>query len=61
MRDVRHFCYQRLKSVVWRLRLAEIAEFNDFVQQDDRVENVLLTVRDGLMMAQKKNGFQNKD
>lgn len=24
--------------------------FNDFVQQDERVENVLLTVRDGIMM-----------
>lgn len=38
-----------------------IEEFNDFVQQDFRVENVLLTVRDGIMLVQKKNGFQNKD
>ena len=28
--------------------------FNQAVQQDDRVENVLLPVRDGLMMVRKK-------
>ncbi len=28
--------------------------FNDFVQQDDRVENVLLPLRDGIMMVRKK-------
>jgi len=28
--------------------------FNDFVQQDARVDNVLLTLRDGLMMLRKK-------
>lgn len=27
--------------------------FNDFVQQDQRIENVLLTVRDGIMMIRK--------
>ena len=31
-----------------------IIEFNAFVQNDDRVENVLLPVRDGMMMIQKK-------
>ena len=31
-----------------------IIEFNDFVQQDKRVENVLLPVRDGVMIIQKK-------
>jgi len=31
-----------------------IVEFNDYVQQDDRVENVLLPVRDGLMILRKK-------
>jgi caffeoyl-CoA O-methyltransferase len=31
-----------------------IIEFNDFVQNDDRVENVLLPLRDGLMMIQKR-------
>lgn len=30
-----------------------IVEFNDFVQQDDRVENVLLPIRDGIMMVRK--------
>lgn len=31
-----------------------LAEFNRHVQRDDRVENVLLTVRDGMMLARKK-------
>ena len=30
-----------------------ICEFNDFVQNDGRVENVLLTVRHGIMVARK--------
>ena len=30
-----------------------IIEFNEFVQKDDRVENLLLPVRDGLMIVQK--------
>ncbi|MBM4388123.1 MAG: class I SAM-dependent methyltransferase [Deltaproteobacteria bacterium] len=30
-----------------------IARFNDHVQKDTRVENVLLTVRDGIMLARK--------
>ena len=28
-----------------------IMEFNDFVQQDQRVDNVLLPLRDGIMMV----------
>lgn len=31
-----------------------IKDFNDFVHNDDRVENVLLPVRDGLMIIRKK-------
>ena len=31
-----------------------IMEFNDFVHQDERVENVLLLIRDGLMILRKK-------
>ena len=31
-----------------------IVEFNDFVQNDDRVENVLLPIRDGIMLVRKK-------
>lgn len=31
-----------------------LAEFSDKVQGDDRVENVLLTIRDGVMMIRKK-------
>jgi caffeoyl-CoA O-methyltransferase len=30
-----------------------IVEFNDFVQLDERLENVLLFVRDGIMMVRK--------
>ena len=32
-----------------------IIDFNKFVQQDSRVENVLVTLRDGLMIARKIN------
>ncbi len=31
-----------------------IMEFNAFVQKDDRVENVLVPIRDGLMMVRKR-------
>ncbi|MEI6898536.1 MAG: O-methyltransferase [Bacteroidota bacterium] len=31
-----------------------IREFNDFVQQDERVENLLLPLRDGIMLVRKK-------
>jgi predicted O-methyltransferase YrrM len=31
-----------------------IQEFNEFVHHDARVEKVLLTVRDGLLMIRKK-------
>lgn len=30
-----------------------IIDFNDFVQQDDRVENILIPLRDGVMMIRK--------
>ncbi|MCF8228120.1 MAG: O-methyltransferase [Bacteroidales bacterium] len=30
-----------------------IADFNEFVQNDTRVENILLTIRDGLMLLRK--------
>ncbi|HSN50135.1 MAG TPA: hypothetical protein VLR52_02810, partial [Bacteroidales bacterium] len=33
---------------------AGIKDFNDFVQKDDRVENLLLPFRDGVMMIRKK-------
>ena len=31
-----------------------LQEFNEIVQQDDRVDNLLLPVRDGLMVVRKK-------
>lgn len=31
-----------------------LQEFNDMIQDDDRVENVLLPIRDGIMIARKK-------
>jgi predicted O-methyltransferase YrrM len=31
-----------------------IIQFNEFVQQDDRVDNLLLPFRDGMMMVQKR-------
>ena len=33
---------------------AGLLAFNDFVQQDDRVENLLLPFRDGIMMVRKR-------
>jgi caffeoyl-CoA O-methyltransferase len=32
-----------------------LIEFNDYIQNDDRVENLLLPIRDGLMFIRKKN------
>ena len=32
----------------------KLREFNDYIQADDRVENILLPVRDGIMVIQKK-------
>jgi len=32
-----------------------IFEFNEFIQNDDRVENLLLPIRDGLMVIRKKS------
>jgi caffeoyl-CoA O-methyltransferase len=31
-----------------------IVEFNDFIQKDERVENILCPIRDGLMIIRKK-------
>lgn len=31
-----------------------ILEFNDFIQNDERVENVLISLRDGIMIIRKK-------
>ena len=31
-----------------------IVEFNDFVNNDERVENMILPIRDGLMLIRKK-------
>jgi predicted O-methyltransferase YrrM len=36
-------------------------EYNEKVQADDRVDNVLLPIRDGLMVARKKAGGGSKD
>ncbi|MDF1547456.1 MAG: methyltransferase, partial [Bacteroidales bacterium] len=33
---------------------AGILAFNDFVHHDERVENVILPIRDGIMMLRKK-------
>jgi len=32
----------------------KLAEFNDKIQQDNRVENVIISIRDGIMMMRKK-------
>jgi caffeoyl-CoA O-methyltransferase len=32
----------------------KLAEFNDKVQQDNRVENVIVSIRDGIIMIRKK-------
>ena len=32
----------------------KLAEFNDKIQQDNRVENVIVSMRDGIMMMRKK-------
>jgi caffeoyl-CoA O-methyltransferase len=32
----------------------KLAEFNDKVQQDNRVDNVIVSIRDGIMMIRKK-------
>ena len=51
-------------NVLWYGKVAEaeaqdrateaLREYNDFVQADERVENVLVSVRDGLQIAKKK-------
>lgn len=50
-------------NVLWSGKIIEenkdkdtrkLAEFNDKVQHDERVENVIISIRDGIMMARKK-------
>ena len=50
-------------NVLWSGKVVEekmdaetkaLVEFSDKVQWDDRVENVLITIRDGVMMIRKK-------
>ncbi|HRH58163.1 MAG TPA: O-methyltransferase [Chitinophagales bacterium] len=50
-------------NVLWSGKITEekkdkdtqsLAEFNDKVQQDNRVENVIVSIRDGVMMIRKK-------
>ncbi len=50
-------------NVLWSGRIIEekkdkdtqkLAEFNTKVQQDNRVENVIISIRDGIMMIRKK-------
>jgi len=51
-----------LDNALWSGRALEpedpssrgVAETNDFIQSDERVNNVLLPIRDGVMVAQKK-------
>ncbi len=43
-----------LKTATNNKDTAGIQAFNDFVQNDERVENLLLPFRDGLMMIRKK-------
>ena len=37
-----------------KLRLSFISAFNERVEQDPRVDNVCLTVRDGMMLVWKR-------
>jgi len=55
-------------NVLWSGRVIEpardentqaLADFNEKVLADDRVENVLLPIRDGLMIIRKKEGRRN--
>lgn len=41
-------------SEKWDKETRGIVEFNTFVQQDERVENLLLPFRDGLMIIRKR-------
>lgn len=49
------------KGKVWSEKMDDqtrvIHHFNEKVQQDTRVENILLPVRDGLMLAKKVNSY----
>lgn len=62
---VRSGAYILVDNVLWSGKVLEpiksgdkdtpgIIEFNNLVQQDERVENVLLPLRDGLMLIRKK-------
>jgi caffeoyl-CoA O-methyltransferase len=60
--QVRKGGYIITDNVIWYEKVAEksndkrtrlIDEFNEKVQNDERVENLLLTVRDGLLIAKK--------
>jgi caffeoyl-CoA O-methyltransferase len=43
-----------LKQPVSGKNAKAIQAFNEYVQQDDRVEKVMLTIRDGLLLIRKK-------
>lgn len=43
-----------LKEIITGKNAKAIQAFNEYVQQDDRVEQVLLTIRDGLLLIRKK-------
>lgn len=45
---------QVLEQPVTGKNATAIRAFNDYVQQDDRTEQVLLTIRDGLLLIRKK-------
>lgn len=62
---LKHGGYILADNVLWSGKVVEesdqqdedtvaLVEFNSFVQNDSRVENVLLPVRDGLMLIRKK-------
>lgn len=42
------------KALSKDLHTQKIHEFNEYIQQDPRVENVLLPIRDGIMVVRKK-------
>jgi caffeoyl-CoA O-methyltransferase len=62
---IRHGGFILADNVVWSGKVvmpldpndnytAGILEFNDFVHNDPRVENVILPIRDGIMIVRKK-------
>ena len=64
--QVRKDCYIFVDNVLWSGKVLEknrkkldkdtesMLKFNEFVHQDDRVQNVLFPIRDGLMILRKK-------